>query len=101
MSVKRAKQEIDSFEFTQWMAYSHLEPFGEQIADLRHGTAVATLANINRDAEKRPEPYKAEDFIWWSDAGASNAESDEPVLLDDPVAHANLLRASLFGIKPA
>ena len=35
------------------------------IADQRHGIAVATLANINRDQKKRPEPYKAADFIYW------------------------------------
>ena len=74
-----------------------MEPFGEHIADLRHGTATALLANVNRDKKIRPEPYKADDFIWW----ASNEVIDEaPIELADPVAHSNLIRAALFGIAP-
>lgn len=80
------------------MAYFELEPFGDMIADLRHGTAAALLANVNRDSKSRLEPYMAEDFIWWR----SDAAPDEavPVLLDDPVAQSNLLRAALFGLPP-
>lgn len=32
MSVKRAKQEIDSHEFCYWMAYYGSEPWGETVA---------------------------------------------------------------------
>jgi Protein of unknown function (DUF4035) len=77
------------------MAYYQIEPFGESIADMRHGIAVAMLANINRDTKKRPTPYKAEDFIYWRDTGQQ--DEVEPVLLDDPVAQGNLMRAALFG----
>ena len=66
---------------------------------MRHGVAVSVLANINRNAEKRPEPYKAEDFIHWRDTGRV-ADDAEPVLLDDPVEQSKLMRATLFGIAP-
>ena len=94
-SVRQAQLEISSEEFTEWMAYAALEPFGEHIADLRHGVAVSVLANVNRSAEARPEPYRAEDFIYWRDFVP--VEEAEPVLLDDPVAQSNLMRAALFG----
>ncbi|HJV73171.1 MAG TPA: hypothetical protein VJ654_03030 [Noviherbaspirillum sp.] len=80
------------------MAYYQLEPFGEQIADLRHGVATSVMANAHRDVKSRPEPYKAEEFIYWHDAVPS--EEGEPVLLDDPVAQGNLMRAALFGKAP-
>lgn len=80
------------------MAYYQLEPFGDLIADMRHGSAVSTLANINRNNDARPEPYKADDFIYWRDTG--QPEEVEPVLLDDPVAQGNLMRASMFGKAP-
>lgn len=82
------------------MAYYELEPFGDLIADHRHGAASALLANLNRDSKSRPEPYKSDDFIYWRDTG-DGAPDDEPVLLADPVAQGQLLRAALFGVRPS
>jgi hypothetical protein len=56
------------------------------------------LANVNRNGEARPEPYRAEDFICWRDTGQS--ESEEPIWIEDAVAHSNLMRAAMFGIAP-
>ena len=97
MSVRRAQMEVSSLEFTEWMAYYELEPFGELIADMRHGGVVAMLANINSSA--RSEPYTADDFIYWRDTGKTSDEA-APVLLDDPVAQGNLMRAVMFGRAP-
>jgi hypothetical protein len=64
---------------------------------MRHGTACALLANVNRNPTARPDAYKPTDFVPW----ATPAAVDEPpVALDDPVAHSNLMRAALFGIAP-
>lgn len=98
MSVRQAQLEISSLEFTEWMAFYELEPFGDKVADMRHGVATSVLANVNRNSEARPEPYKAEDFIHWGDQ--PEADAGEPVLLDDPVAQSNLIRATMFGIPP-
>ena len=61
--------------------------------------AVSVLANVNRNSQARPEPYTAEDFIHWRDTGPREEEA-EPVLLDDPVAQSNLIRAAMFGKAP-
>lgn len=61
--------------------------------------ATKVLANINRNSEQRPEPFVAEDFIHWRDTGETESE-DEPTLIDDPVAHSNLIRAVMFGLPP-
>jgi len=81
------------------MAFYQIEPFGDLVADERHGSAAALLANLNRDSKIRPEPYKPEDFIHWRATGQVEEEA-EPTLLDDPVAQSNLIRAAMFGLPP-
>lgn len=61
MSVKRAQCEIDSREFTEWMAYASLEPWGEPRADLRAGIVASTIANVNRSSDS--EPFTPRDFM--------------------------------------
>lgn len=73
MSVKRAQREIDSREFTEWMAYAALEPFGETRADLRAGIVASTLANIHRS--EGSEPFTPSDFM-------PTFEAQEPELVD-------------------
>lgn len=84
----------------EWQAYYQLEPFGEEVADLRHGVATAVLANVNRNAQARPQPYKPSDFIHWRGAEAGAEEDAEPMLLDDPVAQSNYMKAAMFGRAP-
>jgi hypothetical protein len=55
--------EVDSHEFTEWMAYNRLEPFGPQRGDLRAAIVAATIANVYRDKKKKPTPFKASDFM--------------------------------------
>lgn len=90
---------MDSAEFTEWQAFYRLEPFGDLVADERHGVAVSVLANINRDPSTRPEPFRGRDFIHWRDNGERENEA-EPILLDDAVAQSNLIRAAIFGVAP-
>ena len=82
------------------MAYYELEPFGDLIADHRHGAVSALMANLKRDPKSRPDPYRSDDFIYWRDTGAG-VPDDEPVLLANPVAQGQLLRAALFGVRPS
>jgi len=43
------------------MAYFTLEPFGDEW--LRTAVIASVIANANRDAKARPEPFKPEDFM--------------------------------------
>jgi len=45
MSVRRAQQEIDAPEFTEWIAYYNLEPFGQVRDDIRIGHAACCIAS--------------------------------------------------------
>jgi hypothetical protein len=64
-TVRQLLAQISSEELTEWRAYSMLEPFGEQLADQRHGIAFAALANLHRDPRRQRQPYRPEDFIPW------------------------------------
>lgn len=90
---------MTSAEFTEWQAFYELEPFGDLVADQRHGVAASLLANVNRDPKARPEPYIPEDFIHWRNTGREEKD-EEPILLNDPVAQSNLIRAQMFGLPP-
>lgn len=62
---------MSSHEFTEWQAYAEIEPIGYERGDLQAGVIAATLANVHRDAEQTPDPYKPADFIhefWPPDA---------------------------------
>jgi hypothetical protein len=77
--VRQLLAEIDSAELAEWQAYYSLEPFGEAVADQRHGLAVSVLANINRNPKR--EPYRPVDFIPWH---PSHGEADKPLFDADP-----------------
>lgn len=62
-------------------------------ADQRHGLAVATLANINRDPKRRPDAYVPSDFIpWLAVERAVNAAE----LRTDPEEQSRLIKEKLF-----
>lgn len=48
-------------ELTYWQAYSSIEPFGEERADLRMGILASLIANVNR--KKGSKAYKPEQFM--------------------------------------
>jgi hypothetical protein len=88
---------MDSAEFTEWQAFYLIEPFGDEVADRRHGSAMALQANAQRGPNT--EPFKAEDFMYGATA-QSAAGDDEPVLLEDDVAQADLILTEVFRLPP-
>jgi len=79
MSVKQAQREIDSHEFSEWMSYWQIEPFGPEREDMRHGVVAATIANVNRDPKTVPEPFDAADFFPRLSAVRSSEDSETVV----------------------
>ncbi len=82
-------------ELTEWRAYYGLEPFGELVADQRHGIATSVLANVNRDAKRHPEPYQAADFVYWHESHRSEAH-DGALSMLDAEQHSRLIKRTLF-----
>jgi hypothetical protein len=50
-------------QFLEWEQFSELEPFGEERADIRTASIVATIANANRDPKKRAKAYSLHDCL--------------------------------------
>jgi hypothetical protein len=95
-TVRQLLAEIDSAELGEWAAYYKLEPFGELVADQRHGIAVSTLANVNRDSKRRPEPYTPTDFIYWRPQPQASNDGE---LLPDAEAQSRLLIAKFAQLR--
>jgi hypothetical protein len=54
---------MGSREFTEWLAYNQLEPFGHPRLEYGHALVAATIANVNRDPKVRREPFEVDDFL--------------------------------------
>ena len=48
-------------QFAEWMAFSTIEPWGQDRDDLRMGIVASTIANANRG--KNTKAYKPQDFM--------------------------------------
>lgn len=83
------------------MAFEQLEPFGSLPMLFGFGQVCAVMANLKRDPEKTPEPYRASDFMPALAAamGRPAAQKAEPMLLPDPEAQSRLIKSAIFGVK--
>lgn len=50
-------------EYLEWQEFYELEPFGLQVTDAMHAHQISVLAEVNRNTEKRPEPFTIKDFL--------------------------------------
>ena len=63
MTVARMLSEMSSREFSEWMAYYTLEPFGEELADARNATSIAANVNATIAAAGGRSRVKPEDYL--------------------------------------
>lgn len=59
----RMLAEMTAEEILEWEQFNQLCPIDGDREDYRTASINATLANINRDSEKRPEPFGLKDFV--------------------------------------
>lgn len=83
-------------DYEQWKLYAQLEPFGSHYDDLRAGSVVAAVYNVNRDMDKHPGAFMPLEFTPWNDMQRKLNEPAEVV--DDPAQRSDRLRA-LLGFK--
>ena len=76
MSVDEAQQRISSREFSEWIAYSQLEPFTDQRLELMIAQLTAIVANI----ASKGKAYKIEDFLLKIDAEHKERKSPQQML---------------------
>lgn len=92
MTVKDLLSRIDSDELTEWAAFDRLEPFGDAREDLRTGIVAAAVVNHSMSPPRTP--MRPIDFMLFAEKA-----KDEPVLLDDPVAHSKLIAKQVFNYQ--
>jgi len=78
MTVAELGRRMSSAEFTEWMVYAQLEPFGPRRADERAGMIAAMVTNVARDVKSHPAAFTPDDFFPDPDR--------RPVTVDDRVA---------------
>ena len=54
---------MSSREFTEWLAYARLEPFGPEADDQRMAQLMALIANVSQDPKRRKVPFTPDDFM--------------------------------------
>ncbi len=62
-TVDELQGRMTSAEFTDWLAFYAVEPWGEVRSDLQNATLLALLANANRDAKKHPAAFRVDQFM--------------------------------------
>lgn len=55
--------DLTSSEYADWQAFCALEPIGVERGDLNAAMVASTLANINRDAKKKPQGFGYAEFM--------------------------------------
>lgn len=74
MTVGELLDRMSGQELAEWRAFSLLEPFGEERADMRSAMVAQILANVNRGKDQAP--FKLEDFL----SGYERREYDEAAI---------------------
>ena len=80
MTVAELLDRMSSREFSEWMAYYQIEPFGEARADLRQALTTTAVINAAQAQAKHPKWSKPEDFMLFSKA---QSKTNEPVSPDE------------------
>lgn len=99
--MRQLLAEIDSEELTEWIAFERIEPFGSPMEDFRAGQVCSTVANYaGKVRSDEAPPAQPGDFMpALRPPSERKPDSQGPVLLADPAAQSQLLRATLFGKK--
>lgn len=60
-TVSELEASMSSSEFTQWMAFYNVQPFGPERDNVHAGIVASTVANANRGKSQRP--FAVSDFV--------------------------------------
>lgn len=81
MTVGELGQRMSSHEFTEWMAYYEIEPFGEERADLRQAMTTQGIYNTLQAQRKHPKWHKLDEFMPFKDKPEPISEAASPEVL--------------------
>lgn len=91
---------LDSHQLAEWYTFLNLEPIGDLRADYRAGMLCATLANYAGKARiEGAEAANPADFFGSLEENHPAPAAPAPLLMHTPEEQAQLIKASLFGIR--
>lgn len=79
MTVAELLERMSSREFSEWMIYYEIEPFGEERADWRQAMTTSAVHNNFQAKAKTPKWTKPEDFMPFKHDQEPPEEKDESV----------------------
>lgn len=98
MTVAELLDRMSSREFSEWMAFYEIEPFGDERADLRQAMTTSAVHNSIQAQAKHPKWTKPEDFMLFKEPAQPKTELTEPVA---PEVLKGKLRAFAGGRRQA
>lgn len=97
MTVAELLDRMSSREFSEWMAFYSIEPFGEERADLRQALTTSAVANMHQAQTKKPKWTTPKDFMPFLRDGKPAQEKQADVAKSPEVLAAKF--AALTGGK--
>lgn len=75
---------LSSKQMRDWEVFYRERPFGSEIGFYQAGIICYVLAEINRDREAKPTPYKPEDFVpakYLKDKGVKKQSMEQMLMI--------------------
>ena len=91
LALGKLPGEIDQMpyaDFLEFMAFYDIEPFGLAVQDAMQANTAQVLANVNRSADSRPEPYRIKDFLLFA---PPEVPKEEPMVVGKTAAQWRLI----------
>jgi hypothetical protein len=76
MTLDTLLDTMSSNEFLLWQMHDAESPIGDERGDAGHALVASTLANINRDTKKRPQPFTVREFMLYDRAAPEDRGRD-------------------------
>jgi len=70
---------MSSHEFSEWMAFSQLQPFGEWRDDFRMATLAAVIVNVMTRTKESDKVHTAQDFMPDFEKALDEAKAQEDI----------------------
>lgn len=76
MTLDTLLDSMSSNEFLLWQMYDARSPIGDERGDAGAALIASTLANVNRDIRKRPQPFTVREFMLFEMTDAEERSRD-------------------------
>lgn len=96
LALGKLPGEIDAMPYSDYADFKRfydIEPWGLPMHDAMNAWSMSLLANTNRNSERRPEPFRMEDFLLFSHP-EKDVPKEEPTVEGKTAAQWKLIFAA-------